>query len=79
MLLLFLLGEIPQPCMAAEKQCFEAAPLFFPETLQIDFVCQKLLLESFFAVISSQNLKIYMKIASHAWLEIAPWENLFAF
>ena len=28
---------------------------------------------------SSQNLKIQMKIASHAWLEIAPSENFFAF
>ena len=47
---------------------------FFPEILQIVFACYKLLSESFFAVISSQNLKIYMKIASNAWLEIAPWE-----
>ena len=47
--------------------------IFFPETLQIIRICEKVLLGSFFSVISSQNLKIQMKIASHAWLEIIPW------
>ena len=49
----------------------EAALLLFPETFQIVFVYEKLLLESFFAVISSQNFKIYT--------EVAPLKNLFAF
>ena len=54
-------------------------PYFFVVTLQIICICLKSLLESFSLVISSQNLKIKMKIASHAWLEIAHGKNLFVF
>ena len=63
-----------------EKYCvYEAALLFFSQNTSDLLYLLKILLELFFAVISSQNLKIQMKIASHAWLEIAPSENFFAF
>ena len=63
-----------------EKNCvYEAALLFFSQNTSDLLYLLKILLELFFAVISSQNLKIQMKIASHAWLEIAPSENFFAF
>ena len=52
---------------------------FFSQSTPDCLYLLKILLESFFAVISSQNLKIQMKIASHAWLVIAPSENYFAF
>ena len=54
-------------------------PYFFVVTLQIICICLKSLLESFSLVISSQNLKIKMKISSHAWLEIVHGKNLFVF
>ena len=63
-----------------EKNCvYEAALLFFSQNTSDLLYLLKILLELFFAVMSSQNLKIQMKIASHAWLEIAPSENFFAF
>ena len=76
-LYLLLLWKAPQPCMAGEELCLRTHPhlYFFPETLQIICICWKLSLEPFFSVISSQNLKIWKKISSHACLVTALWEN----
>ena len=77
MLHLLFLRKTPQPCMHVfMKSCLY---FIYLKLLRLDYLYSKLLLESLVSVISSQILKIYTKIASHAWLEIAPWEKLFDF
>ena len=76
MLHLLLLRKAPYHGWLEKNCVFKARPLFFfrkPFTL---FVFVRNYTRVSFSI-SSQNLK--MKLASHTWLKIAPWEKLFAF
>ena len=76
MLHLVLLGKAPYHGWL-EKNCVSKAQLlfFFRKPFRSFVFVRNYTRVSF--SISSQNLK--MKLAGHTWLEIAPWENLFAF
>ena len=77
----FVIGE-NSPAMHGRKEIvFMSSHLYFfsLKHFRLFVFVKKLSLELFLSVIASQNLKIYKKISSHAWLVIAPWENFFVF
>ena len=73
MLHLLLLGKAPYHGWLEKNGVSKAQPLFFFRKPLRLFV----FVRNYTFSISSQNLE--MKLARHTWLEIAPWENLFAF
>ena len=77
----FVIGE-NSPAMHGRKEIVFMSPhlyFFSLRHFRLFVFVKKLSLELFLSVIASQNLKIYKKISSHAWLVIAPWENFFVF
>ena len=77
----FVIGE-NSPAMHGRKEIVFMSPHLYFFSLKhfwLFVFVKKLSLELFLSVIASQNLKIYKKISSHAWLVIAPWENFFVF
>ena len=77
----FVIGE-NSPAMHGRKEIVFMSPhlyFFSLKHFRLFVFVKKLSLELFLSVIASQNLKIYKKISSHAWLVIAPWENFFVF
>ena len=77
----FVIGENSPAMHGRKKIVFMSPRLYFfsLKHFRLFVFVKKLSLELFLSVIASQNLKIYKKISSHAWLVIAPWENFFVF
>ena len=86
MLHLLLLGKTLKLCIAGEKLCLWSPTFIFfsISTYRLYLLCRLFVFVkgfywSRFSEIFSQNLKKQMKIVIHTGLDIALWENFFAF
>ena len=68
----FVVGRNSPAMHGWRKTVFMKQHFFFSWNTSDFFCLLKVIIRVVLCIISSQNLKTYMKIASHVWLEIAP-------
>ena len=72
-------GKLPSHSYL-EKSCVYESPHLFLSQRTLDYLCLlKLISRVDFPVVTPQILEIQMKMAIHAWLEIASCKDFYAF